>query len=180
MYFTRVNAQIRAISRGKRSLDDVVLALLARTQKGESVTPADWEQAIVAELGAKAGTEYHDMLAGKWLKPPINAYGPCFYPRVVQEFPQELGFDPVAFNAEHRIKNLDAASAAAAAGLKEGDEVIDAVDVGNPSFSYTEPMTVKIRRSDAEQSVTFVPRGKAVTGYRWMRDAHVPDSACKV
>lgn len=180
MYFTRVNAEIRARSHGRRSLDDVVLALLARTRKGEKVTPADWEKAIVAELGPKGARDYHNMLAGKRLTPPANAYGPCFHPRKVEEFPQELGFDPVTFVADHRIAKLEAGSAAAAAGLKEGDAVIDPVDVGNPSFSYTEPMTVKVRRTGTEQAIVFTPRGKAVTGHRWVRNARVPDSACRV
>jgi hypothetical protein len=180
MYLARVDAHIRAASHGKRSLDDIVLAFADRTQKGESVTPADWEKAITAELGAKGAAEYHDMLAGKWLNPPANAFGPCFHPKAVTEFPQELGFDPIAFVADHRIKNLEAGSAAAKAGLKEGDEVVDPTDVGNPSFSYTDPMPVKVRRNGAEQTITFVPRGKTVTGYRWVRNKHVSDAACKV
>jgi hypothetical protein len=58
--------------------------------------------------------------------------------------------------------------------------VVDPTDVGNPSFSYTYPMPVKVRRNGVEQTITFVPRGKPVTGYRWVRNKHVSDAACKV
>src|SRR5690606_1293922 len=50
MYLTNINAQVRAASSGQRSLDDLVLDLLARQRRGEPAGLAEWKALIVAEL----------------------------------------------------------------------------------------------------------------------------------
>ena len=50
LYLASVDAAIRAKSRGKRSLDDIVLPFVARTQNGGTVTVDDWKNAVAAEL----------------------------------------------------------------------------------------------------------------------------------
>ena len=50
MYFVRLNAQIQDRSKGKRSLDDLVLEVLKRQRAGTKVFVADWRALVVGEL----------------------------------------------------------------------------------------------------------------------------------
>jgi hypothetical protein len=181
IYLASVDAEIRARTGGKRTLDDVVLALVARTQRGGKVTTADWENAIAKILGPKARTEYRAMVAGRKIVPPAGTFAPCFERKAVAERQQDLGFDVLPYmHAPRVIRNLKPSSAAALAGLHEGDKVISGTDVSDPSFKYDKPLTIEVQRDSRTMSFTFTPLGKRVTGYRWVRNPRVPDSRCRV
>jgi hypothetical protein len=181
MYFAGVDAEIRTKSHDKRSLDDLVLAILDRQRHGQSATPDDWRNLVVAELGPDGGTQYDDMVQGKRLTPPANTFGPCFRPETVAEYPDDLGFDASSLDGPHKIvKGVIARSAAATAGLRDGDEIEDAPDVGDPSFRFDQPLTLLVRRGDTVRPVTFIPHGTKVEGYRWVRNPRISDAQCKV
>lgn len=181
IYLASVDAEIRARTHGRKSLDDLVLNLASRTERGDKVTVADWQQAVVDILGPRARTEYEDMVAGKKIVPPGTTFGPCFRRVGVKEYTQDIGFDVVAYMAAPRvIKNLVPGSAAERAGLREGDTVLQGTDISDPSFKYDKPVTLKVQRGGKELTFTFAPRGKQVTGYRWVRNPHISDAACKV
>jgi hypothetical protein len=74
-----------------------------------------------------------------------------------------------------------AGSPAALAGLQDGDEVLDAPDLGDPTFKDVDkPLVMKIRRAGVESSVSFIPAGKLVSGYQWRRNARTSDADCKI
>lgn len=180
MYLASVDAAIRAKSHGKRSLDDIVLPFVERTEHGGTVTVDDWKNAVAAKLGPQARVAFDDAMAGKLITPPENTFAPCFRRVAVTEYPQELGFDVLAYMGKPRvIKDLQPGSAAALAGVQNGDAVVEGPDVSDPSFKYEEPVTLKISRNGQEMNFTFKAQGKAVTGYRWTRNPHVSDAACK-
>ena len=181
MYLASTDAKIRAKSGGERSLDDIVLAFAARTQRGESVTVDDWKNAVTAELGPQARTDFANMIAGKMIVPPPHTFAPCFRRVAVKEYPQELGFDVDAYMAAPRIiKNLVPGSAAQNAGLREGDTVLDGPDVSDPSFKYETPITLKVNRGGKTLSFSFRARDEPITGYRWVRVSRIPDGQCKL
>jgi hypothetical protein len=96
--------------------------------------------------------------------------------------PLEPGFDVASLSGPQRmIRGLVAGSAAALAGLRDGDEVLEAPDLGDPGFKDTDKLLVmKIRRAGVESSVTFKPAGKPVSGYLWARNKRVSDADCKI
>ncbi|MCP3732732.1 hypothetical protein M9978_20140 [Sphingomonas sp. MG17] len=69
---------MRARSRDKRSLDDLVLAMLARRRGGQRYHQTSWRALLAAELGAGGTTGLNDMPAGKLTVPRESAFGPCF------------------------------------------------------------------------------------------------------
>ena len=73
-----------------------------------------------------------------------------------------------------------AGSSAAAAGLRDGDEIEQAPDVGDPSFKFDQSLTLLVRRGDTVLPITFVPRGTKVEGYQWVRNPRISDAMCKV
>jgi predicted metalloprotease with PDZ domain len=190
MYLASVDAAIRARTHNKRSLDDIVLKLLERTRAaeasgGKTKSPgvADWQELIGRELGSRGVRGYENMVAGMPIAPPANTFGRCFEPyRVAVGRPLDPGFDVSSLSGPKRvIKGLVAGSAAAQAGLLDGDEVLAAPDLGDPTFKDADkPLVMKVRRAGQELSINFVPEGEEVMGYQWRRNEHVSDSDCKI
>mgnify|MGYP001232342753 CR=1 FL=1 len=180
-YMAMVDAQVRTKSGGKRRLDDLVKAMLARKAAGGSYDTEAWLELVTAELGPQAKTEFEDMMAGKLLTPPSDVYGPCFR-REGAEFRQfELGFDSASLAESPRIvKGLVAGSSAARAGLKDGDEITEPVVLDAVQGKPEATITLKVRRGSRDMEITYLPRGAALKGYRWARVAEIPDSQCAI
>lgn len=178
IYLAKTDAEIREHSHGKRSLDDVVVALADRTRREQSHTPADWVELVSHELGPQAKASYDAMVAGVRVVPPPNTFGPCFKPETYQGRQNELGFDEAAVRgAQKTIRNLVAGSNAARAGLREGDEVIQR-SLPNQDEPNRE-VTVTVRRSGAPVTIRFTPEGRSVEVYRWARVPGIADSDCR-
>jgi predicted metalloprotease with PDZ domain len=181
VYLAAVDAQVRAKSHGKRSLDDLELNLIDRRRKGEKLGPDAWEKLVTGELGAAGKRGFEDMVAGKKIVIPAGAFGPCFQVVEAPVTPEDLGFDGAALAGQKKvIKGLEAGSPAALAGLKDGDEVVQAPDVGAPDLDLKKPMTITVRRDGKDTPITFTPAGRPVTGYQWKRNPNVVDKDCKV
>jgi hypothetical protein len=178
MYLATTDAQIRERSQGKRTLDDVVVALADRARLKQSHTVGDWVELVTQEIGAQAKPEYEDMVAGVRLVPPANTFGPCFRPEQFETRLNDLGFDEGSLQGAHKvIRGLRPGSNAAAAGLRDGDEVLrrSASDQEDPNHE----IILTIRRDGAEQDIKFLPEGKSVPAYRWVRVAAIADGDCR-
>jgi M61 glycyl aminopeptidase len=180
LYLAQTDAKIRAASTGKRSLDDIVLPLSDARKAKKSHTLEDWLRLVGKEIGAdQAKRDYDDMVAGKTIV-PTGAFAPCFAIERIQARPFELGFDAAGLMGEHKtVRGLVAGSAAAAAGLREGDEIVDASDTLEVQRDPNAAMLLRVRRDGAETLIAFVPRGTPIETFRWRRDERSPDSACR-
>ena len=120
------------------------------------------------------------MMAGALLVPPSDAYGPCFKREAASFRAFELGFDSASLTSDPRIvKGLVAGSQAAVAGVRDGDEVTEAVVLDAVQAKAEQTITLKIRRDGKDLTITYLPRGQAQDGYRWAR-TQVPDSQCAI
>ncbi len=178
-YLASVDAAVRAGSAGARKLDDLTFAMLDRLQGGQSYDGDAWSQLVEGELGAEGPAQYQAMLAGELLEPPSDAFGPCFSNESTT-YPQfELGFDPAVLAEVPRIvTSVVAGSNAEAAGLRTGDEITAPVVLEDVLSHPEASLTLAIRRDGDPMEITYVPRGDAVSGYRWTRVPQVPDSEC--
>lgn len=80
LYAAELDAAIRAASRGARSLDHVVRALLsaARARGDAWATAAQFRELVRAELGDDGARRFDEVIAGGAAPaPPPGAYGPC-------------------------------------------------------------------------------------------------------
>jgi predicted metalloprotease with PDZ domain len=180
-YLATVDAQIRAKSGGERKLDDLTFAMLDRKKRGLSYDTAAWLELVTAELGPQSKTEFEDMMAGKLIVPPSNAFGACFKRETARYRHFDLGFDSASLTMTPRnVRGLKPDSTAAAAGVREGDEITTAVVLDAIQGDADAKLTLHLRRSGKSFDVTYLPRGKAVEGYRWSRVANVPDAACGI
>lgn len=175
MYLARVDAQLQAKSKGSRSLDDLVREVHDRQEKGENIGVPEWIAIVKRELGPDAGREYADMVAGKRIVPPDNAFGPCLTPAPAPVRPFELGFDSMHMSVVHDLKP---GSAAAKAGLREGDVLLEAPELDQLRKDPTLEVVAKIKRGDETREIRYLPRSAPIEGYQWIRNAP-PNARCR-
>ncbi|MDP1875875.1 hypothetical protein [Phenylobacterium sp.] len=180
LYFAVLNDRIRKASGGERSVDGLILAMIARRRGGLPVTEADWQDLVVAELGEAGGQITADMLAGGLMLPESDAFGPCFA-RITRPFRRfELGFEPTSLVGHVKtISGLIPGSEAEKAGLREGDVVTYAVAMDSVQGDPERTLTLQVTREGATFPVTYLPRGEWVDAYQWARRAGVPESTCR-
>ena len=177
MYLVRTDAQLREKTSGKRSLDDLVLEVQARQKAGEQVGIAQWRALAVRELGEQGGKEFDDMVAGRDIAPPAKAFAPCLKPVAYQLKPFQLGFDEFSLGL---VKNLKPGTAAAAAGVQEGDKILKVPDLKAAREDSSKPVTLQLQRGERVFDVSYVPSCQQVPAWRWERTAAAAKGDCKL
>lgn len=179
VYFVNVDAAIREASGGARSLDDLMLALRARRAQDLPVEQADWEALIEEELGDAGVAAFHAMLEGRVAVPASDAFGACFR-RVQKPLRRyELGFEPKVLVEPMRIvRGLVAGSAAEAAGLRDGDEILQPVGQDAIQGDQDGVLSLQVRRDGVARTIAYRPRGELVDTWQWERVPGVPDADC--
>jgi hypothetical protein len=179
-YLLRTDDAIRTKSGGGRSLDDIVRELYRRKTRGEPYGIAQWLSLIGGEIGeAETQRAYDAMVSGELLTPPASRFAPCL--EVIERPGRvfQLGFARASLNDDRVVRDLDPASEAAHAGVREGDLIVAVEGLSAARDDDTRPLTLKLRRAGAESAVTYLPRGAVVPGYAWRRNPAAPDSSCK-
>ncbi|MDP3489823.1 MAG: hypothetical protein Q8R71_06770 [Phenylobacterium sp.] len=180
MYLLQTDAEIRRASAGAASLDDIVKAVRQAQLAGEPYGVSVWLALVGAQIGVdKAQAQFDAMAAGTRLLPPADLYTPCLQvvPRQVRTF--ELGFPRAVLNGERIVSGLVPGSAAAQAGLREGDAITDVRDLNVARKDQEQTITLTVERDGAALTLTYLPRGQTVEAWGWARDAAAPESACR-
>jgi predicted metalloprotease with PDZ domain len=181
LYFATVDDAVRKNSGGRRSLDNLMLHLLALQNKGASLKNNDWENVLRAELGEGAVSEFHAALDGKMPVPAPDAFGPCYTRTTARARRYEVGFEPTVLREPRRIvRGLVPGSPAERAGLKNGDEIVKPVPQDEIQGNQTELLKLDIRRKDQEFEISYLPRGEEVDVYQWKRQPGVSDKQCGI
>lgn len=181
LYFASLNYEIRKASSGKRSLDDLVQTMIDRKRAGQSFDEVEWISLVQAALGATGKQELDDMLAGKLILPPSDAFGPCFARTTAPLRRYDLGFDTAVLAEPSRIvRGLEPDSAATKAGVHNGDHIVKPVPQDEIQADQHATLTLLIARDGKEFPVTYLPRGETVQAYQWHRISGVPDSQCNL
>lgn len=180
LYFAVLNDRIRKASAGQRSVDDLILAMIARRRAGLPVSEADWQDLVVAELGEAGAQLTGDMLAGGLMLPESDAFSPCFA-RITRPFRRfELGFEPRSLVGHVKtIAGLMPGSEADKAGLRNGDVVTYAVAMDSVQGDPDRTLTLQVTRDGKTFPITYLPRGEWVEAYQWTRKPEVPEAACR-
>ena len=181
LYFAVVDSAVRNESRGERSLDQLILHMLALENHGATLSNSDWESELRTQLGESAVAEFHEFLGGRMPIPAPDAFGPCFTRTTARVRRYELGFTPAVLREPTRIiRGLISGSAAERAGVHNGDEIIQPVPQDEIQGNQTELLHLRIRRNGQELSISYLPRGEEVEVYQWARVPGVPDSQCGI
>lgn len=179
LYFAQLDAELRKASQGKRSLDDLVLQMIARRRQGLPVNEGAWVSLVHRALGARGVAQFNTMMAGKLIVPPSDAFGPCFVRTTAPLRRYELGFDSTVLMEPARIvRGLIPGSEAARAGVRDGDRIVKPVPQDAIQADQGAKLTLLIARGGKTFQITYLPRGATVRAYQWRRRRGVPDGHC--
>jgi hypothetical protein len=179
LYFALVDSTERKISGGKRSLDNLIAAMLERRRNGLPMDEAAWREILRSDQGYAGVDQLDAMLRGDTMLPPSDAFGPCFRrtTRMLRRY--ELGFDSkVLIEPTRVVRSLDASSNAAKADLRNGDKIVRPVPQDSIQADQNALLHLEILRDGKQFSLSYLPRGEQVEAYQWERAPGAPDSAC--
>ncbi len=180
MYFAVLNGKIGRASAGKRSIDNLIRAMMDRSRADQPVTEAIWLDLLRQEIGEDGPAVHRSMMAGGLMLPESADFGPCFRrtSRKIRRF--ELGYDPKSLiGSDQRIRGLMPDSEAAKAGLREGDKVHYSVALDAVQAEVHRTLTLQVTRDGKTFPISYLPRGEAVDAYQWERISGVPEDRCK-
>ena len=175
-----LNGKIGRKSAGKRSIDDLIQAMIDRSRAGQPVTEAVWLGLLRKEIGEDGPAVHRSMMAGGLMLPESGDYGPCFRRTTKKIRRFELGFDPKSLiGMPHIIHGLLPDSEAAKAGLREGDKVNYGVALDAVQGEVGRMLTLQVTRDGKTFPVIYLPRGEAVDAYQWERIAGISEDGCQ-
>jgi predicted metalloprotease with PDZ domain len=171
LYFAYVDGKLRSASNGKQTLDDVILSFFERRANGEKLTKDLWLAELEKTIGPSASEEFESIIIrGGDFIPASNAFGPEFerIPAELRVF--ELGFNErkTLYAEEKRITGLVEGSAAARAGLREGDLILNNVNPRELRDNENLTLKLKVQRGDKILKIEYLPRGESVDGYKYV------------
>lgn len=179
LYALRIDALIRARSRGKRSFDDVLRALYAAAAARRGPLPTDaWKEALAAELGGdEAAREHAAFERGAAIALPAAALGPCFAPQDKSYAAFDRGFDLEATRdaPQRRLVGLNAQGPAARAGARDGDTLASYRETAGRSDVAVE---LVVTRDGQNRTVRYEPAGTRARGPGFRRKTEVPETSC--
>ncbi len=179
IYFAVLNGKIKRASGGKRSIDDLIRAMVQLDREEKAITEQTWIDLLQKELGDEGPAIHKGMMSGEaTLVPESDDYGPCFR-RVAVKIPRfDFGFGGQDVTRRSVVENLRPGSNAAKAGLKEGDKVTYTFSTDGALRDPNMMVTMHVTRGDQTFDVSYLPRAELRDAYQWER-TDVPESACK-
>jgi len=157
-----IDHEIRAVSRGARSLDDLMRELVREAR--ESGQRVDTEL-LLAKFATHAWEGAADVLRrvivdGDTATIPSDLFAGCLERDDVVEHPFEIGFDFERSSAEHVVRGVRAGSRAHAAGLR------DEQPLRSWSVHWNDrerPVELVIESGGAERTISYLPHGAPLT-----------------
>jgi len=168
LYFANLEARLRQAS-SPHTVLSLANELLKMQRAGHEPTAQDWVALLRREAGDWAVADWQAMVDGQLLRPVPGAFGPGVASQPVPAGFFDLGFaEPLAVQAGKHIKGLVPGSPPALAGLREGDELAEAVDIGPIYGSFRRPLTLTVRRSGVLVPITYLPQRGQAEAWEWV------------
>ena len=180
LYFFALDAAIRQRSGGERSLDDILLDLFARRAAGETVSVRTFINALARELGRGIGPELDSVVVRgtKTVFVPPDAFGPCFTHSWTQVVVPDFAFDRRTPDVQ-TVVSLVPSSAAATAGLRNGDVVTTPVAAETLVSEQIQQMKLDVMRGGESLYLTYMTEPMINESWQWSRVPGVSVSVCR-
>lgn len=179
LYFAKLDHELRMHSNGKRSLDDLVAAMLDLRRQGRPVTEQAWRTLLKQKLGSQAVAEFEAMLQGEEVLPASDAFGPCAARSTAKLRRYDLGFEAAVLTEPTRIvRGLRTDSNAAMAGLRNGDHILHPVPQDGIQGDQHALLHLEVERNGRQMQIEYLPRGEEVDAYQWMLVSGADKNQC--
>lgn len=167
-----LGAKLTTETKGKASLKTLIRALVSRAEKRDTLTFAELGEATAA-ISPGAENLLRPLNEGGEVTVPSDLIGPCYKLAHGSLAPFELGFEVDASPEGLRVRGLVSGSAAARAGLRDGDVLSE--------LAYQDgraDLQASATRVGGAAKVRFLPAGKARPGRYFRRVRGAAPSAC--
>ena len=180
LYLFALDAAIRRTSGGARSLDDILLELFARRAEGETVTVRTFTDALAKELGRGVAAELDSVVirGTKTVFVPPDAFGACFTHSWTQVVVPDFAFDRRTPGVQ-TVVSLVPSSAAAAAGLRNGDVITTPVAPEMLVSDQVQQMKLDVVRGGELLYLTYMTSPILSESWQWSRVPGVPVVVCR-
>jgi predicted metalloprotease with PDZ domain len=180
LYFFALDAAIRQASGDERSLDDILLELLARRAAGETVSVRTFIDALAKVLGRGIGPELDSVVVRgtKTVFVPPDALGPCFTHSWTQVVVPDFSFDRRTPDVQ-TVVGLVPSSAAAIAGLRNGDVVTTPFDAELLLSEQIQQMKLDVLRGGELLYLTYMTEPMVNESWQWSRVPGVSLAVCR-
>jgi hypothetical protein len=180
LYFFALDAAIRQASGGARSLDDILLELFARRADGETVSVRTFTDALAKELGPGVAAELDSVVVRgtKTVFVPPDAFGPCFTHSWTQVVVPDFAFDRRTPGVQ-TVVSLVPSSAAATAGLRNGDVVTTPIAAKLLVSDRVQQMKLDVERNGESLYLTYMTDPMINESWQWSRVPGVPVAVCR-
>jgi hypothetical protein len=169
LYFTNLDAKLKRFTQGKLTVTDLINEITQLNRSAKKATDSSWINLLQEKAGDWAVKDWQDMMNGKLIIPEPDCY-PGFALTQITTGIFDLGFkQPLSIRAGEHIKDLDTNSAAAKAGLEDGDEIANTIAINDAYTSYDNTLTITVRRNGALIPITFKPRKGKYVAYKWTK-----------
>jgi hypothetical protein len=170
-----LGAKLGAETKGKASLKTLIRALVTRAGKRDSLAFGELAEATVA-LAPGAQSALQPLTAGGEVPVPSDLIGACYRLERGKVAPFELGFEVEGSAEGLRVRGVVAGSAAARAGLRDGD-VLSALSYEDGRSDVPVSAT-RVGAGAGTRPLRFAPAGKAKPGRYFRRVKGARESDC--
>ncbi|KAH8198661.1 hypothetical protein TruAng_007159 [Truncatella angustata] len=170
IYLCQVQGLIRQATKGKKGVDDIVLALYQRQLQPEEFDGGDFRELLSDIIGEEDTNAIREVMEGGKVIVPVAdcfaKYGLKLVRHDVEKF--KPGFDPNSLRKK-KITDLVKGSRAEKAGLHEGDEVVHSWMLWVADDALENMMQVTVLRDGQEQLIKYWPRShEKVQNWFWV------------
>lgn len=163
------NRRLRTTSKGRYGLDDVLHGMRIAPGEAAKRDLVATFVATAARFGLDVGGDIRRYLVeGQPIALPPDTFGPCAVVETATAPDFDLGFDYAATQkAGNRITGLRPASAAYAAGLRDGMTLLALISGDSDDSSV--PVVLRISDGEGERIVRYQPTGTTTTDTQRVR-----------
>lgn len=170
MYLAELDGMIWKESQGKKSMDDVIVDLYKLRREGKRCNLATLKEKVAGLIGQeRLDRSYEAMFKGDLIIPSqdcLQRYGLKLVKMEWHKF--ELGFATQSMR-EFKVRRLIPGSAAAKAGVKEGDVIVKGFMVWGVEDELDVPMRLTVLRNEKEEEFEWWARSdEVVEAYGWL------------
>ena len=166
LYFADLDAKLKE-HHAQIDVLDLVNETSRRIRLGTPANNQVWREVLASRVGEWAVSDWTFMLQGG-LMLPAGAFGDSVKSALISTGFFELGFlKPELLNTGFEVEQVQPGSAAARAGLRDGDTLTQSFDL-NPSYrSFGGAITLHVLHDTVPKSVTYDPHLGFYPGMQW-------------